>query len=48
MSCACSGAANTGLPSDQVARTLAKEGFGKMTRLAAMGKATLIMAAFGG
>lgn len=34
---ACSGAANTGLLSDQVARTLAKEGFGKMTCLAAMG-----------
>jgi len=34
---ACSGAANTGLLSDQVARTLAKEGFGKMTCLAALG-----------
>lgn len=34
---ACSGAANTGLLSDQVARTLAKEGSGKMTCLAALG-----------
>ena len=34
---ACSGAANTGLLSDQVARVLAKEGWGKMTCLAALG-----------
>lgn len=34
---ACSGAANTGLLSDQVARTLAQQGLGKMTCLAALG-----------
>lgn len=34
---ACSGAANTGLLSDQVVRTLAKAGAGKMTCLAAVG-----------
>ena len=34
---ACSGAANTGLLADQVARRLAREGTGKMTCLAAVG-----------
>ena len=34
---ACSGAANTGLLADQVARRLARDGIGKMTCLAAMG-----------
>jgi uncharacterized metal-binding protein len=34
---ACSGAANTGLLADQVARKLAREGSGKMTCLAAVG-----------
>jgi len=34
---ACSGAANTGLLADQVARRLASSGVGKMTCLAAMG-----------
>ncbi len=34
---ACSGAANTGLLADQVARTLASEGKGSMTCLAAVG-----------
>ena len=34
---ACSGAANTGLLADQVARRLASSGAGKMTCLAAMG-----------
>jgi uncharacterized metal-binding protein len=34
---ACSGSANTGLLADQVARKLAREGFGKMTCLAAIG-----------
>jgi uncharacterized metal-binding protein len=34
---ACSGVANTGYLADQVARTLHKEGVGKMTCLAALG-----------
>ncbi len=34
---ACSGAANTGYLADRVARSLAQEGAGKMTCLAAMG-----------
>ncbi len=34
---ACSGAANTGYLSDNVARTLAKDGLGKMSCLAALG-----------
>jgi len=34
---ACSGAANTGLLSDQVARKMMKDGYGKLTCLAAMG-----------
>lgn len=34
---ACSGAANTGKAADKTARLLSKEGFGKMTCLAALG-----------